>query len=97
VTCRDYLFELCSEFGVGFHRGFRSEREDWIMTMVAAGMGICFLPEYSAIHPGIHHRLVANSEVERTVSVVTVAGRALPPAALAFIEETFNYDWRDSA
>ena len=59
VNCeyRDYLIELCAEFGVGFQRGFRSEREDWIMTMVAAGMGICFLPEYSAIHPGIRHRL----------------------------------------
>ena len=98
VNCeyRDYLFELCSEFGVGFHRGFRSEREDWILTMVAAGMGICFLPEYSAIHPGIRYRQVANPNVVRTVSVVTVAGRALPPAALAFIEETCTYDWRNS-
>ena len=45
INCeyRDYLIELCGEFGVGFHRGFRSEREDWIMTMVAAGMGIRFL------------------------------------------------------
>ena len=52
VNCeyRDYLIELCGEFGVGFHRGFKSEREDWIMTMVAAGMGICFLLEYSALH-----------------------------------------------
>ena len=95
VNCeyRDYLIELCGEFGVGFQRGFRSEREDWIMTMVAAGMGICFLPEYSAIHPGIRHRLVANPDVVRTVSVVSVAGRALPPAAQAFIDQTCSYDW----
>jgi LysR family hydrogen peroxide-inducible transcriptional activator len=95
VNCeyRDYLIELCGEFGVGFHRGFKSEREDWIMTMVAAGMGICFLPEYSAVHPGIRHRLVANPDVVRTVSVVSVADRTLPPAALAFIDQTFSYDW----
>lgn len=98
VNCeyRDYLIELCSEFGVGFHRGFRSEREDWIMTMVAAGMGICFLPEYSAIHPGICHRLVANPEVVRTVSAVSVEGRTLPPAAVAFIKQTSSYDWPGS-
>lgn len=98
VNCeyRDYLIELCSEFGVGFQRGFRSEREDWIMTMVAAGMGICFLPEYSAIHPGIRHRLVAKPEVVRTVSVVSVAGRTLSPAALAFIKQTCSYDWPNS-
>ncbi len=95
VNCeyRDYLIELCGEFGVGFQRGFRSEREDWIMTMVAGGMGICFLPEYSAIHPGIRHRLVTNPDVVRTVSVVSVAGRSLPPAALAFINQSCSYDW----
>jgi DNA-binding transcriptional LysR family regulator len=95
VNCeyRDYLIELCGEFGVGFQRGFRSEREDWIMTMVAGGMGICFLPEYSALHPGIRHRLVANPDVVRTVSVVSVADRSLPPAALAFIEQSRGYDW----
>lgn len=98
VNCeyRDYLIELCGEFGVSFHRGFKSEREDWIMTMVAAGMGICFLPEYSALCPGIRHRLVANPEVARTVSVVSVAGRALPPPALAFVEQTCGYNWPNS-
>jgi DNA-binding transcriptional LysR family regulator len=99
VNCeyRDYLIELCAEYGVGFQRGFRSEREDWIMTMVAAGMGICFLPEYSAFHPGIRHRLVADPEVVRTVSVVSVAGRALPPAATSFIEAARDYNWTNMA
>ncbi len=99
VNCeyRDYFIELCGEYGVGFQRGFRSEREDWIMTMVAAGMGICFLPEYSAIHPGIRHRLVAGPEVARTVSVVSVEGRDLPPAAISFAEEARAYDWTRAA
>ena len=95
VNCeyRDYLIELCAEFGVGFHRGFKSEREDWIMTMVAAGMGICFLPEYSAVHPGIRHRLVSAPDVVRTVSVVSVEGRTLPPAAEAFVKQARGYAW----
>ena len=61
ISCeyRDYLGELCSQHGVAIRRAYRSEREDWIMAMVAAGMGICFLPEFSAIHPGVRHRLVA--------------------------------------
>ena len=99
INCeyRDYLIELCGEYGVGFQRGFRSEREDWIMTMVAAGMGICFLPEYSAIHPGIRHRLVANPDVVRTVSVVSVAARPLPPAAMSLIEDSRAYEWATAA
>ncbi len=40
INCeyRDYLGELCSRHGVEIRRAHRSEREDWIMAMVAAGM-----------------------------------------------------------
>jgi DNA-binding transcriptional LysR family regulator len=44
VNCeyRDYLAEQLRERGAEIARSYRSEREDWIQTMVAAGMGICF-------------------------------------------------------
>jgi len=63
INCeyRDYLGELCSRHGVTIRRAYRSEREDWIMAMVAAGMEICFLPEFSAIHPGVRHRRFGRS------------------------------------
>jgi DNA-binding transcriptional LysR family regulator len=63
------------------------------MAMVAAGMGICFLPEYSATHPGICHRVVADPEVVREVSLVSVNGRSLSPPAAAFVEAVHAYDW----
>ena len=99
INCeyRDHLAELCREYGVGFRRGFRSEREDWIMAMVAAGMGICFLPEYSAAHPGIRHRLVADPQVVREVSLVSVTGRTLSPAASSLVAAMRNYDWANGA
>jgi DNA-binding transcriptional LysR family regulator len=59
---RDSLGELRSRQGVAIRRAYRSEREDWIMAMVAAGMGSCFLPEFSAVHQGVRHRLVAARE-----------------------------------
>lgn len=95
VNCEysDYLFDLCTQHGVRFRRGFRSEREDWIMTMIAAGMGISFLPEYSAIHPGISHRCVADPEVVRTVSLVSAVSRHLPPAVRTFADAVYDYDW----
>jgi DNA-binding transcriptional LysR family regulator len=95
INCeyRDYLAELCRDHGVEIRRGFRSEREDWIMAMVAAGMGICFLPEYSATHPGIRHRIVADPQVVRSVSLVSVACRTLSPAADSFVAAVRNYDW----
>lgn len=96
INCeyRDYLAELCRERGVDIKRGFRSEREDWVLTMVAAGMGICFLPEYSATHPGVRHRVVDAPAVSRDVSLITVAGRSLSTAAQTFIDAVRDYDWR---
>jgi len=49
INCeyQDYLNERCREQGFAPRIGFRSEREDWIQTMVAAGFGICFIPEFS--------------------------------------------------
>jgi DNA-binding transcriptional LysR family regulator len=99
INCeyRDYLGELCSRHGVEIRRAYRSEREDWIMAMVAAGMGICFLPEFSAVHPGIRHRLVAEPEVVREVSLVSVAGRTFSPAVSAFVKAVREYDWAAGA
>ena len=64
--------------------------------MVAAGMGICFLPEYSATHPGIQHRVVEGPAVSRDVSLVTVGGRSLSTAAQTFIAAVRSYDWRSA-
>jgi DNA-binding transcriptional LysR family regulator len=99
INCeyRDYLADLCRDHGVEIRRGFRSEREDWIMALVAAGMGICFLPEYSATHPGIRHRIVAEPQVVREVSLVSVGGRPLSPAARSFVGAVRNYDWVNRA
>ena len=99
INCeyRDHLADLCRDHGVEIRRGFRSEREDWIMAMVAAGMGVCFLPEYSATQPGIRHRIVADPEVVREVSLVSVAGRVLSPAAAAFVAAVRSYDWANRA
>jgi len=95
INCeyRDYLGELCSRHGVEIRRAYRSEREDWIMAMVAAGMGICFLPEFSAIHPGVRHRPVVGPEVVREVSLVSVAGRTFSPAVSAFVKAVREHDW----
>ena len=48
--------------------------------MVAGGLGICFIPEYSAVIPGLQVRPVTEPEVTRDVCLVTVAGRRFSPA-----------------
>jgi LysR family transcriptional regulator, hydrogen peroxide-inducible genes activator len=45
---------------ISTHPAFRNKREDWIPTMVAAGMGVCFLPEcFNAITGVISRPVIA--------------------------------------
>ena len=95
INCeyRDHLGGVGRELGVKLRIAYRSEREDWIQTMVMAGMGICFMPEYSVFAPGLLTRRVVDPEVVREVSVVTVAGRRFSPAVAAFVRAIKAYPW----
>ena len=50
-----YWDDFLEEQAIELKEVYRSEREDWIQSMVMAGAGICFLPEYSPSLPGPHH------------------------------------------
>jgi LysR family hydrogen peroxide-inducible transcriptional activator len=99
INCefRDVLRESCEANGAHIIRSYRSEREDWIQTMVAAGMGVCFIPEFSAIHPGLVLRPVLEPEVTREVSLVTVAGRRWSAPLATFVQALRRYRWPEQA
>jgi DNA-binding transcriptional LysR family regulator len=98
ISCeyRDHLAEIGRSLGVSYRVAYRSEREDWIQTMVMAGMGICFMPEYSTVVPGLQTRRVVDPEVAREVALVTVAGRRFSPAVAAFVRAIKAYRWPGS-
>lgn len=86
------VFEkTCQRQGVNLVRSYRSEREDWILAMVASGMGVCFLPEYTALYPGVVSRPIVSPSVERDVCLITVAGRSWPPPVAAFVRALRRY------
>jgi LysR family hydrogen peroxide-inducible transcriptional activator len=95
INCefRDFLRDTCHANGSYLVGAFRSEREDWILTMVAAGMGICFLPEFSNTIPGVISRPVIEPSVEREVCLVTVAGRRWSSPVAAFVRAVRQYKW----
>ncbi|HVC59892.1 MAG TPA: LysR family transcriptional regulator [Acetobacteraceae bacterium] len=92
----DVLGETCVANGARLVRCFRSGREDWILTMVAAGMGVCFLPEYSNTIPGVVSRPVIDPAIEREVCLVTVAGRRWLPPLAAFVRAVRQYRWPEA-
>ncbi len=97
INCEyaDYLSKLCEARGVRVLVSYSSEREDWIQNMVAGGLGICFIPEYSAVIPGLQVRPVAEPQVVRQICLVTVAGRRFSPAVLTFVNAVKSYGWAE--
>jgi DNA-binding transcriptional LysR family regulator len=78
---------------VAWQAVYRSERDDWILAMCAAGMGFGFLPEFCITHPGVVARPVVDPEFWREVNVVTVRGRAYSPAVGALVREAIRTEW----
>lgn len=72
---------------------YRSEREDWVQSMILAGMGIAFLPQHLPILPGLQTRPLIDPEVAREVELVTVTGREYSPALKVFISEVLAAKW----
>jgi LysR family hydrogen peroxide-inducible transcriptional activator len=95
INCEyyDHLRDLRHSQGVTFVDAFRSEREDWIQSMILAGMGICFMPEYSPFYAGIRTRPIVEPEIVREVLLVSIAGRRFSPAMAAFMKVTKAYRW----
>jgi DNA-binding transcriptional LysR family regulator len=95
VNCefRDAIRSEREAQGVNIRYALRSERDDWILSLVAAGMGFCIMPEFSVMQPGVVARPITEPEIVREVSLATVAGRRFSPALQAFVRAIKSYRW----
>jgi DNA-binding transcriptional LysR family regulator len=99
-----YLCRINCEFGGPADRAFdeqhvdtptvyESERDDWILAMVAAGLGFGFMPQLCVNHPGVVARPLTEPEFWREVALVTVRGRPHSPAVGALMAEAMRLPW----
>ena len=73
----------------------RSEREDLIQQAVATGIGVCMLPEFSAIVDGLALRPVQGIELARTVSFQSISGSGTAMALRQLRLLIERYEWGD--
>jgi LysR family transcriptional regulator, hydrogen peroxide-inducible genes activator len=66
------------ERGASIKTTYKSDRDDWILAMVAAGMGFSCMPQQIIDHPGVIAKPLTDPELWREVSLVTVRGRQCP-------------------
>lgn len=90
---REMVMAVCKERSIELYATFRSEREDWVQSMVMAHMGFAFMPEYSVTLPGLMQRPLVDPEVRRRVSLVHKPGRPFSPAASAFAKAARSFSW----
>jgi LysR family transcriptional regulator, hydrogen peroxide-inducible genes activator len=88
-----YADQILKEKGVTCMPTYWSERDDWTLAMVAAGLGFAFMPENSAHHPGIVALPVIEPEFWRKVNLVTVRGRPYSPGVGALVREAMRKKW----
>jgi LysR family hydrogen peroxide-inducible transcriptional activator len=87
------LSDVLRSCQAGVNVAYASEREDWIQNMVAGGLGICFIPEFSAVVPGLQTRPVIDPEVWRDICLVSMSGRRHSPVVLSFLKSVRAHDW----
>jgi len=80
----------------GVNVRYVGEREDWIQSLVRAGLGCAVMPEYLPLLPGLDMRPLVDPEVFRQISLATVAGRPHSPAVAAAVGAARRYRWPDS-
>jgi LysR family hydrogen peroxide-inducible transcriptional activator len=88
-----YAGPIWREHGAHVKMIYRSERDDWILSMIAAGLGFGFMPEFCVDRSDVVARPATDPEFWREVNLVTVRGRPHSPAVGAFVREAMRTQW----
>jgi len=88
-----YADHILQEKGVTCTPTFWSERDEWTLAMVAAGLGFAFMPANSVNHPDVVGIPVIEPEFWRQVNLVTVRGRPYSPGVGALVREAMRKKW----
>ena len=95
VNCEfaGYADQILEQKGVTCKPVYWSERDDWTLAMVAAGLGFAFMPVNMAKHLDVVALPVVEPEFWRQVSLVSVRGRRYSPAVGSLVREAMRKSW----
>ena len=90
---RETFMRICADERINLDIAFRSEREDWIQTVIRDGGGVSLVPEYSLLPPALDHRPISDPGMTRQVELATADSSGSGPALAALVEMAAGYDW----
>jgi DNA-binding transcriptional LysR family regulator len=85
--------EVFGQLGVDGETVYRSDRDDWVLAMAAAGLGYAFMPKHLITDPAVVAIPLTEPSFWREVSLVTVRGRPHSPAVGALIQIAMRIRW----
>jgi LysR substrate binding domain len=88
-----YADQILQQRGVTCKPVYWSERDDWTLAMVAAGLGFAFMPANAVKHPGVIGLPVVEPEFWREVKLVSVRGRRYSPGVGSLVREAMRKTW----
>lgn len=89
----DIVHDTFVSRGIRTRKVFSSERDDWVLGMIKAGLGFGYFPEHSVTDPDVLARPLVEPSFQRTVMLVTVRGRPYSPAVGAFVRAAKKERW----
>jgi LysR family hydrogen peroxide-inducible transcriptional activator len=93
VDFRDMVDKVSDADSAKCEALYRSDRDDWVLGMVASGFGFGFLPRYSIVHDGIIARPLVDPEYWRNIHLVTVRDKPQSHIVGALIHEATRTEW----
>jgi DNA-binding transcriptional LysR family regulator len=90
---REMFAAVCKDHEVQLYARFRSAREDWVQAMVLARIGIAVMPEYSVTVPELERRPIIEPGIDRTIALISVAGRRFSHATAAMVRSAQAFNW----
>lgn len=88
-----YIEDMLEDQKVALDVRQSSEREDWIQTMIRAGMGVAFMPEISCLAAGLPACRIDSPEIVREIQILTLATQEKSRTQRDFIDHATTYDW----
>ena len=85
--------ELFAQLGINGPTAFRSDRDEWILAMAAAGLGFGLMPAHSAEYDGVAALALIEPDIAREVALVTLRGRPDLPPIEALVCEVTRMRW----
>jgi DNA-binding transcriptional LysR family regulator len=88
-----YADQILQQQGITCTPIYWSERDDWTLAMVAAGLGFAFMPANAVKHPGVVGLPVVEPEFWRQVNLVSVRGRPYSTGVGSLVREAMRKAW----